>query len=229
MPAAAALQSVAMPNLLVINASGRVTRSITRHLTHRLTEAWHARVPGGAIVHRDVGTDPPPAVDEPWIAAAFADPSQRPDVRPLAISDALIDELDAADVVVLGTPIYNFGMPAQLKAYFDQIIRVGRTFAFDPGEAEPYRPLLRGKPVVIITSAGDGSMNPGGALHHLNFLDPHLEVLLGFIGLTDLRFIRVGYDEFQDARLKASLAAAERAVDELAAQLTAGAANKLAS
>jgi FMN-dependent NADH-azoreductase len=62
-------------------------------------------------------------------------------------------------------------------------------------------------------------MNPGGALHHLNFLDPHLTVLLGFVGLTDLRFVRVGYDEFQDARLEASLTAAGEDVDELAAQL----------
>ena len=217
-----------MPALRVINTSGRVTRSITRSLTRRLAEGWRARVPGGTVVDRDLGRQPPPAVDEPWIAAAFAEPPPT-DAAALRTSDALIAELEAADAVVLGAPVYNFGMPAQLKAYFDQIVRVGRTFAFDAAAAEPYRPLLRGKPVVIITSAGDGSMNPGGALHHLNFLDPHLEVLLGFIGLTDLRFIRVGYDEFQDARLTASLAAAERMVDELAAQLTAGAADKLAS
>lgn len=220
-----------MPTLLVVNASGRVTRSITRRLTDRFAAAWRTHNPGGAVLHRDVGQRPPPPVDEPWIAAAFADPEGRPPAARAALqaSDALIDELDAADALVIGAPVYNFGMPAQLKAWFDQVIRVGRTFDFDASAAEPYRPLLRSKPVVIVTSAGDGSLNPGGALHHLNFLDPHLEVMLGFIGLTDLRFVRVGYDEFQDARLKASIATAEAAVDELAARLSPPAAARLAS
>jgi FMN-dependent NADH-azoreductase len=138
----------------------------------------------------------------------------------LQVSDSLIDELVAADGVVLGAPIYNFGMPAQLKAYFDQIVRIGRTFAFAPGEAEPYRPLLASKPVIVVTAAGDGSMQPGGALYHLNYLEPHLLTVLGFIGLTDATFVRVGYDEFQDDRLKRSLSAAERMIDELAAAMS---------
>lgn len=208
-----------MPTLLVVNASGRTARSITRGLTRRFADAWRSHVPGGVVVDRDVGARPPPAVDEPWISAAFAEPAAPPDTPALRVSDELIDELAAADAVVLGTPVYNFGMPAQLKAYFDQIVRVGRTFAFDAAAPEPYTPLLRDRPVVIVTSAGDGAMNPGGALHHLNYLDPHLAVLLGFIGLTDLRFVRVGYDEFQDARLAASRAAAGARVDELAARL----------
>ena len=138
----------------------------------------------------------------------------------LQVSDSLIDELVAADCVVLGTPIYNFGMPAQLKAYFDQVVRVGRTFAFAPGDAEPYRPLLASKPVIVVTAAGDGSMHPGGALYHLNYLEPHLLTVLGFIGLTDTTFVRVGYDEFQDDRLKRSLSAAERTIDELATAMS---------
>jgi FMN-dependent NADH-azoreductase len=107
-------------------------------------------------------------------------------------------------------------MPAQLKAYVDQIVRVGRTFAFVPGNAEPYRPLLTSKPIIVVTAAGDGALQPGGALYHLNHLEPHLLTVLGFIGLTDTTFVRVGYDEFQDDRLKHSLSAAERAIDELA-------------
>jgi FMN-dependent NADH-azoreductase len=208
-----------MKTLLVINSSGRVTRSITRRLTNRFAEAWCAQNPGMTVVHRDVGQDPPPLVNERWIAGAFADPAKRTEAMQEALrwSDSLIEELVAADTVVLGTPLYNFGMPASLKAYFDQVVRVGRTFSFDPHAAEPYRPLLSPKPVIVVIAAGDGSMHPGGAQAHLNFLEPHLETVFGFIGLTDLRFIRVGYEEYQDERLKRSLTVAEAEVDELAA------------
>ena len=210
-----------MNSLLVINSSGRTTRSITRHLTARFVAGWRFHRPDAEIVVRDVGLNPPPVVSEAWIAAAYAGTDQRetssPD--PLAISETLIDEIVRAEAIVLGVPMYNFGMPAQLKAYFDQIVRVGQTFAFEPGAAEPYRPLLASKPVVAMTSVGDGSLLPGGALAHLNFLEPHLATILGFIGLTDLTFIRAGYEEYQDARLKRSLAAAEAAVDETAERL----------
>jgi FMN-dependent NADH-azoreductase len=206
-----------MKSLLVINSSGRVTRSITRHLTARFAAGWSSLNPDGEIVCRDVGLNPPPPVNEAWIAAAFCDPATQSSAMREAIrlSETLIDEVAGADAIVFGVPMYNFGMPAQLKAYFDQIVRVGRTFAFDPGVDEPYRPLLASKPVVVITSAGDGAVHPGGALAHLNFLEPHLETILAFIGLTDLSVVRAGYDEYQDDRAKRSLANAEKAVDQL--------------
>lgn len=211
-----------MKSLLVINSSGRVTRSITRHLTSRFSEAWLGRNPGGIVVPRDVGQHPPAAVDEAWIAAAFAQLAER-DVcgnEALALSDTLIDEIIQADIIVLGVPMYNFGMPAQLKAFVDQVVRVGRTFAFDAVAADPYQPLLESKPVVVITSAGDGAIHPGGSLAHMNFLEPHLETVFGFIGLTDVTFVRVGYDEYQDGRLKRSLASAEATIDQLVERLT---------
>lgn len=207
-----------MKTLLLIDSSGRVTRSITRRLTERFAARWREVAVDGEIIRRDVGLAPPPPVDEAWIAAAFGKEAARsPHARDaLALSDVLIDELERADAIVLGVPMYNFGVPAQLKAYIDQIVRVGRTFGFEPEAAEPYRPLLVPKPLVVITSAGDGAVHPGGELAHLNFLEPHLEAVFKFIGLVDVTFVRVGYDEYQDGRLKHSLAAAEHAVDELA-------------
>jgi FMN-dependent NADH-azoreductase len=207
------------PTLLIINSSGRETRSITRQLTKRYAAAWRAHHPDGEIIDRDVGLHPPPPVDERWIAAAFADPAVRTQAmhEALRTSNALIDELVQADQLLIGTPIYNFGLPAQLKAYFDQVVRVGRTFAFDPKAPQPYRPLLSPKPVVVVTATGDGALLPGGALAHLNHLDPHLRTIFEFIGLTDLTFVRVGDEEFQDDRLKRSLRNAEDALDALAA------------
>jgi len=217
-----------MKKLLVVNSSGRVTRSITRHLTTRFANSWKSFYPHGEILTRDVGVNPPPPVNEEWIAAAFEALTKRtPAMRQaLALSEGLIDELSGADAIVLGVPMYNFGMPAQLKAYVDQVVRVGRTFDFDASAAEPYRPLLVSKPVVAILSAGDGSLHPGGALAHMNFLEPHLATILGFIGLTDVTFIRAGYDEYQDDRTKRSLAAAERAVDELLDRLVSAQPNE---
>jgi FMN-dependent NADH-azoreductase len=208
-----------MKSLLVINSSGRTTRSITRHLTGRFSRAWQARHPDGIVVTRDVTATPPPFVTEAWIAAAYADPVPAEPPAVLAESNTFIDEIIGADLLVIGAPIYNFGIPAQLKAWVDQIVRVGRTFAIDPASPNPYRPLLQNKPVIIVTSAGDGAMHPGGEMFHLNHLEPHLTTVLGFIGLTDIHFVRAGYDEFQDDRAQRSLAAAEAEIDRLMVEL----------
>ncbi|MGD8174899.1 FMN-dependent NADH-azoreductase [Marinimicrobium sp. ARAG 43.8] len=133
----------------------------------------------------------------------------------LAESETLLNEIESADAIVFGIPMYNFGMPAQLKAYFDQIIRVNRSFAFDASAETPYQPLLADKPVTVMVSVGDGSLLPGGALESLNFLEPHLLTMLGFIGLHSVEFIRVGYEEYQDERLAQALQLAERAIDRL--------------
>jgi FMN-dependent NADH-azoreductase len=210
-----------MNSLLVINSSGRITRSITRRLTARFVAGWRSRNPRAEVMMRDVGLNPPPPVDEAWIAAAFAEDSDRAASmsKSLALSETLIDEVVKAEAIVFGVPMYNFGLPAQLKAYFDQIVRVGRTFAFNAEAAEPYRPLLSSKPVVAITSVGDGALLPGGPLAHLNFLEPHLETILAFIGLTEITFVRAGYNEYQDDRAERSLVTAEASIDRVLVQL----------
>ncbi len=212
-----------MNSLLVINASARTSRSITRHLTDRFAAAWRAR-PDGEIIDRNIGTEPVPPINEDWIASAFSDPTEHtPAMRAaLAVSDALIDELFRATAVIVGVPMYNFGMPAQLKAYVDQIVRVGRTFAFnDPEAANPYQPLVPSKPLVIVTSKGAGGYEPGGHSAHLNFLEPHLETVFSFIGLSDISLVRVAFEEVKDERFSQSLHDAERTIDELFRRIAA--------
>ncbi|ACB74453.1 FMN-dependent NADH-azoreductase [Opitutus terrae] len=212
-----------MKTLLVLNSSGRVTRSLTRRLTSRFAEAWSAVHHDAVVVQRDLTLNPPPTINEPWIVAAFAAPDTPATVREavLRASDELLDELTAADAVVIGAPVYNFGLPAQLKAYVDQIVRVGRSFALTGDAAVPYRALLAPKPVVVMTAASDGVMLPGGALAHLNLVEPHLTAALGFIGLTDVRFVRVADSVADQAAHPHSLAAAERAIEMILPRLAA--------
>lgn len=204
-----------MKSLLVINASGRVTRSITRQLTSRFVERWKEAHPDAEIIDRDVGIHPPTPVSEAWVAASFAPASQRTPEMHAALeeSETFIGEILRADAIVMGVPMYNFGMPAQMKAWFDQIIRVGRTFDFKDDETDPYLPLLPSRPVVLITATGTSGYEPGGPNERFNFLDPHLQSVLAFVGLADISLIRVGFEESQDKRFKRSVEDAETAID----------------
>ncbi|RBP35305.1 FMN-dependent NADH-azoreductase [Roseimicrobium gellanilyticum] len=201
--------------LLVINASGRVTRSVTRRLTKHFAEGWLARHPNASLVDRDVGTHPPTAITESFIAAAFTPASARtPEMHlELAQSDAMIHELFDAEAIVMGVPMYNFGMPAQLKAFFDQIIRVGRTFNFTGDAENPYQPLIPPKPLVLITSTGTGGYGPGEPYEHLNFLEPHLTSLLHFVGLSNITPVRVDFEEHKGEAFERSLAEAQERLD----------------
>ncbi|MGK3966535.1 FMN-dependent NADH-azoreductase [Sorangium sp. So ce118] len=201
--------------------------SHTRRLTARFVARWRAARPEDEIRHRDVGQRPPSPVTGPWIQAAFTKPHLRePWMRQaLAESDALVDELLAADILVAGVPMYNFNVPAQFKAYIDNIVRVGRTFGFDrsrPGE--PYWPLLaeHGKKLVILTSRGDHGYGSGGRIEAMNHVEPSIRTAFGYIGITDVESVAIEYDEFADERLRASIARAEREVDALVDRLLDG-------
>lgn len=211
-----------MSSILHIDASARRKRSHTRRLSALFMQRWHALRPKDDIVHRDVGIEPPPAIDEAWIAAAFTPPGKRTANmrKTLALSDRLVDEIERADLIVAGVPMYNFGVPAAMKAYIDQIVRVGRTFGFDrtrPGE--PYWPMLRGKRLVILSARGDYGYARGERIATMNHVEPHLATAFGYIGIVEMDGIAVEYDEFNDNRLQQSLVQAERDTDALATRL----------
>jgi FMN-dependent NADH-azoreductase len=205
--------------------SGRAAHgSHTRRLTDRFVRRWKAARPADAVTYRDVGQSPPRPVTARWIHAAFTRPEQRePWMRDvLAESDALVDELLAADVIVAGVPMYNFGMPAQFKAYIDNVVRVGRTFGFDRSRAgDPYWPMLAGmgKRLVVLSARGDHGYDAGGRQAQVNHVEAGVRDVFGYLGVTDFRSAAIEYDEFADDRLKSSIAAAEQAVDELVDRL----------
>ena len=207
--------------------------SHTRRLSARFVQRWLEHEPDARVIYRDVGTQPPSPVDGRWVHAAFTPPAQRePWMHDrLAQSDALIDELLAADVIVAGVPMYNFSMPAQFKAYVDNIVRVGRTFGFDRSRAgEPYWPLLTGmrKRLVILSSRGDFGYGPGQRIAHMNHVEGGVATAFGYIGVTDVASVAIEYDEFADDRLHASIASAETDVDALVEHMMAGAAAEAA-
>jgi FMN-dependent NADH-azoreductase len=209
-----------MVRLLRIDSSPRAARSHTRRLTAAFVDMWRHHHPDDVVSSREVGLRPPPPVDENWIAAAFCAPSERTAAMraALALSEELVDELLSTDLLVIGVPMYNFGIPAALKAYIDQIVRIGRTFAFEPHDtAQPYKPLVRGKQAIVIVSSGDAGYGQGEPLARLNQVEPYLRTVLGYIGILQIDFVYAGNDEFGGDRLDQSLTAALARVDELAA------------
>lgn len=220
-----------MTTLLHIDASARSGRSGTdphgshsRRLTDRFVRQWLAAQPDSEVLYRDVGQQPPAPVSAEWIHAAFTPEAQREPWmhEVLRQSDELVDELMRADVIVAGVPMYNFGPPAQFKAYIDNIVRVGRTFGFDRSRAgDPYWPLLAdsGKRLIILSSRGDYGYDAGGRVSERNHVEPAVRSAFGYIGITDSHSIAVEYDEFADERLAESIRQAEAAVDELVGKL----------
>lgn len=212
--------------LLHIDSSARFGRSghdargsHSRRLSHRFAARWISKRPGDLVIRRDVAKMPPTPVDADWIDAAFTPCERRSPAQSarLAESDQLVAELLAADLVVIGAPMYNFGLPSQLKAWIDNIVRVGVTFGFDRSrDGAPYWPMLaRGKRLVILSARGDYGYDPGGRLAAMNLVEASLQVPLGYVGLTDSHVIAIEYDEFADERLAASIATAEQATDKL--------------
>jgi FMN-dependent NADH-azoreductase len=210
-----------MKTLLVINASARTSRSLTRGLSQIFTDSWLRVRPDDQIIHRDLAKDPPPHVTESWIAACFADPDMRTDEmkQELEWSDGAIAELEEADIIVLAVPMYNYGMPSALKAWFDQVIRIGKTFSFDLGRGDwPLEPIMTGKRLVVLSSRGEFGFAPGGIREAKNHLDPHISTCAHYIGvgagMISSSFIE--YQEFRDERHSHSRSKAEAEAAALA-------------
>ncbi|MDX1456387.1 MAG: NAD(P)H-dependent oxidoreductase [Marinobacter sp.] len=222
-----------MPHILQLDASARPGLAGTdehgshsRKLTHRFVSQWQSHHPEVTVTHRDIGLTPPSFINRDWIQSAFTPQEhQEPwmtDV--LAESDLLIDELIAADILVIGAPLYNFGMPAALKAWVDLVVRMGRTVDYDPATPEdPFTPRLADRPrhAVILSSRGGVGFEPGEALAHMNHLEPALATVLGFIGITQIHSVAVEHQETGGELLAASVAEADRRVDALVSQLQA--------
>jgi len=168
--------------VLEVSASGRYDGSVSRTLTREVLDALEAREGRIDATHRDLGKGVP-LVDEAWIGANFTPAEQRsPEQRSvLEFSDSLIAELQAADVIVIGSPIYNFGVPAVLKAWVDLIARARLTFRYTENGPEG---LLKGKKAYIVIASGGVPVDSA-----VDFATPYLRQALRFVGITDIDVI----------------------------------------
>ncbi|GAA0694590.1 NAD(P)H-dependent oxidoreductase [Marinobacterium maritimum] len=218
-----------MKTLLHIDSSVRRTdnehpghNSISKQLGHLFVDTWMNLNHQGNVIHRDLGLNPPDFITQDWIAAVFTPESERNTQQQalLRLSDVLIDELEQADLLLITAPMYNYGMPAVLKAWFDQVIRINKTFSFDLARGDfPLAPLFRGKTLVLLTSSGEFGFEPNGIRAHMNHLGPHIETLSHYLGVDSVHKIRSEYQEFADERHAQSLSQARQSIVELAHQL----------
>ncbi len=204
-------------NVLVVSASGRRAGSVSRNLTSDLVAALADKGRKLTIVERDLA-EGAPFVDEDWIGANFTPPENRSadQSATLSYSDGLVDELKAADLIVIATPVYNFGIPASLKAWIDQVARARVTFKYT--ENGPVG-LLENKRAIIV--AASGGTEVGSAI---DFATPYLRHILSFIGVTDVDIVAADR-LMMDA--ETSLARAQKQISA-AVQKTAGFARRAA-
>ena len=189
--------------VLHIDSSARAENSVTRTLSAEIT----AKLGADRIIHRDLAT-PLPLLDEAWVGANFTPADQRSADQKalLAQSDALIAELQEAETIVIGAPIYNFSVPSTLKAWIDLVARVGVTFRYT--ETGPIG-LLEGKRAIIAVASGGTQ-----AGSDIDFATTYLRHVLGFIGITNVELVAA--DQLSmDA--EGSMARAKSAIEDLAA------------
>ncbi len=170
-------------HILQINASARVEGAQSTRLADTIVERLRARDPQATLDVRDLAANPHPVLDEPALQALFTAPAERSPEQAarVALDDALIAEVQAADVLVLGVPMYNFGVSAQLKNWIDAIARAQVTFRYTENGPEG---LLKGKKVYVALARG-GKYRGTPADTQV----PYLQTVLGFLGMTDLHFI----------------------------------------
>ncbi|HAT29911.1 MAG TPA: FMN-dependent NADH-azoreductase [Janthinobacterium sp.] len=170
-------------NILQINSSARSSGSESTRLADAIVARIRAGVPNATLSRRDLAADPHPIIDEATLQALFTPAAQRNEAQNarVALDDALIAQVQAADVIVIGSPMYNFGITVQLKSWFDAIARAQVTFKYTP--TGPVG-LLTGKKVYVALARG-GMHRDGATDTQL----PHLKTFLSFLGMDDVHFI----------------------------------------
>ena len=203
-----------MANILHINSSVRTAGSLSRQLSAEFLGQWRANHPTDSIVERDLAAQPVPHLSEEILGAFFTPAANRTPAQnqTAQLSEQLIAELFAADVIVIGAPMYNFSISSGLKAWIDQVARAGLTFKYT--ETGPVG-LVTGKKVYVFTSRGGVySSGPGKAM---DFHETYLRAVLGFIGLTDITFVHTEGVALGEAAVGNALTQTRSAITELAA------------
>jgi FMN-dependent NADH-azoreductase len=176
-----------MTQLLHIQSSSNLSSSVSRDLSESFVRDYVAAHAGTTVIARDLVTSPIPHLGVDLLGGMFGKPEDLDDAQKaaLAVSDALVEEIEAASLIVIGVPMYNFSIPSALKAWIDHVVRAGRTFHYT---ATGPAGLVTGKKLVLFLASGgvysDGPYKP------YDFQETYLRTILGFIGITDVTVIR---------------------------------------
>jgi FMN-dependent NADH-azoreductase len=181
-------------------------------LTANLVAAWTRENPEGEVIRRDLAATSIPPITDEWLQAAYqsADKRTEEQCQTLWLSEILIDELLAADLIVIGAPMYNYAISAPLKGWIDQIVRPGRTVVYGPSGPKG---LLTGKKVIVLTARG-GAYSNGSSRASYDHQQPYLRLILAYIGLTDVTFIHAENQQ-RPAQAQQSREAALRQIEQL--------------
>lgn len=194
--------------LLHIDSSPLGAQSVSRQLTQAIVAEWRANHPGTAVEHLDLAIDAPSHLNTDSLgfrAGPHADGLSEAQRRENAVSERLLSQFLAADVVVVGAPMYNFSVPSQLKAWIDRVAQAGRTFKYtDKGPVG----LAAGKTVIVASTRG-GAYGDASAMDHQ---ESYLKAVFGFFGITDVRIVRAEGLGMGDAAKAQALAAAEASI-----------------
>lgn len=176
-----------MTNLLVIEASPRGKNSVSHNMAAEYVDEWRHANPDGKVIRRDLTHTALKFTDAPWLAAYFTPPEkQSTEMKDaLKLSDELVEELLSADVVVIGTPVYNYNVPAVLKAWFDHVVRKGITLGFS-GEG-----LLKGKRCTVLLASG-GVYTVGSPIRERDIATQWLRLILNVLGIENVEFVAAG-------------------------------------
>jgi FMN-dependent NADH-azoreductase len=206
--------------LLHIDSSILSGNSVSRQLTHNIVNEWVASHPGTVVDYLDLAVDTPSHLSAESLgfrmpASGDLSAAQR---RENAVSEALVSQFLAADVIVVGAPLYNFSIPTQLKAWIDRVAQAGRTFTYT---ASGPKGLAGGKTVIVASTRGGvySTSEDGRAMEHQ---ESYLQTVFGFMGIADVRFVRAEGLAMGEAKKAAALVSAA----EQAHQATQRAANQ---
>jgi len=174
-------------NILHVTSSLRGSASYSNRVGQHVIDELRSRNPGATVTERNLSRDPLPHIDDDFVVATRSPEGAQTEKQRamLAQSDTLVDELFAADVVVIAAPMINFTIPSNLKAWIDNVARAGRTFSYS--EAGP-KGLVTGKQVIVVAARGGVYSEAGKAL---DFQLPYLKSVLGFLGMTDVEVLEV--------------------------------------
>lgn len=197
-----------MSNILAIRSSLSSENSISNQLVDQTVAALLQSAPHGQVVLRDLAVSSIPHLDADALAGIRGEPASEAQAAARALSEKLVSELKAADVLVIGAPMYNFGIPTSLKSWFDYVLHPGITFQYS--SAGP-KGLLTGKRAIVVLSRG-GFFSDGPA-KSMDSQEPHLRTLLWFMGITDVTFVLA-------ERLASGAQAQESALASAASQIS---------